>query len=73
MGNLVRCGGIFVTGRFYAHGIAKGHLRTETEGWGFGLGVVYLAWIGYVVALYPLCRWFEGVKQRRRDWWLGYL
>ena len=23
--------------------------------------------------LYPLCRWFAGVKARRRDWWLGYL
>jgi uncharacterized membrane protein len=56
-----------------AHRIATGHLRTEGEEWGFGLGVVYLAWIGYVIALYPLCRWFEGVKQRRRDWWLGYL
>jgi uncharacterized membrane protein len=24
-------------------------------------------------ALYPLCKWFAGVKARRRDWWLGYL
>jgi len=24
--------------------------------------------------LYPACRWFAGVKERRRDlWWLGYL
>ena len=20
--------------------------------------------------LYPLCKWFAGVKQRRKDWWL---
>jgi hypothetical protein len=26
-----------------------------------------------VVGLYPLCRWFAGIKARRRDWWLGYL
>ncbi len=26
-----------------------------------------------VVAVYPLCRWFAAVKQRRRDWWLSYL
>ena len=26
-----------------------------------------------VVALYLPCRWFAGVKARRRDWWLGYL
>jgi hypothetical protein len=42
-------------------------------GIGFNLGVVYLAWIAGVLILYPLCRWFNGVKQRRRDWWLSYL
>jgi len=26
-----------------------------------------------VVAMYPLCRWFAGVKQRRSDAWLSYL
>ena len=40
---------------------------------GFNLGVVYLSWIAGVMLLYPLCRWFAGVKQRRRDWWLSYL
>jgi len=42
-------------------------------GIGFNLAVVYLAWIAGVLLLYPLCRWFAGVKQRRRDWWLSYL
>jgi hypothetical protein len=42
-------------------------------GYGYGLGVCYVAWIGVVLSLYPLCRWFAGVKQRRRDWWLSYL
>jgi len=42
-------------------------------GWGFGLPVVYLIWITVVLALYPLCRWFAGVKARRRDPWLSYL
>ena len=40
---------------------------------GFGLPVVYLCWIVGVVLLYPLCKWFAGVKARRRDWWLSYL
>ena len=40
---------------------------------GFGLGVTYLAWIAGTLLLYPLCRWFAGVKARRRDWWLSYL
>lgn len=42
--------------------------------WGFGLPVVYLLWVVAVLILYPACRWFAGVKERRRDlWWLGYL
>jgi len=40
---------------------------------GFNLVVVYLAWIAGVLLLYPLCKWFAGLKQRRRDWWLSYL
>jgi uncharacterized membrane protein len=40
---------------------------------GYDLRVVYLVWVLIVAALYPLCRWFGGVKARRRDWWLGYL
>jgi len=43
------------------------------QGNGFNLGVVYLAWIGGVLLLYPLCKWFASVKVRRRDWWLSYL
>lgn len=47
--------------------------QLEPEGYGYDLWVVYLVWLGVVVALYPLCRWFAGVKQRRRDAWLSYL
>lgn len=42
-------------------------------GMGFNLIVVYACWIGGVLLLYPLCKWFAGVKARRRDWWLSYL
>jgi len=40
---------------------------------GFNLWVTYAAWIAGVLLLYPLCRWFAGVKARRTDWWLSYL
>jgi len=43
------------------------------EGWGYGLPVVYLVWVSVVLALYPACRWFAGVKARRREVWLSYL
>lgn len=46
---------------------------TFPSGWGFALPGVYAAWIGIVVAMYPLCRWYAAWKQRRRDWWLSYL
>jgi uncharacterized membrane protein len=45
---------------------------TPPPGWGFSLPIVYLVWAFVVVALYPLCRWFAALKQRRRDAWLSY-
>lgn len=44
----------------------------KLEGLGFGLGGVYLAWIGVLLILYPACLWFGGVKKRRKNWWLSY-
>jgi uncharacterized membrane protein len=46
---------------------------TAPPGWGFSLPVIYLIWASVVVALYPLCRWFAGLKRRRGDAWLSYL
>jgi uncharacterized membrane protein len=46
---------------------------TQPEGWPSGLPVVYTIWIGVVLTLYPLCRWFADLKQRRREVWLSYL
>lgn len=42
-------------------------------GVGFPLWVVYLCWAVGVLLLYPVCKWFAGLKARRRDWWLSYL
>lgn len=47
--------------------------RLMEAGWGFSLWGVYLAWAAVLIILYPLSRWFEDVKGRRRDWWLSYL
>jgi uncharacterized membrane protein len=46
---------------------------TQLPGWPASLPVVYLVWIGVVVALYPLCRWYAGVKRRSGNRWLSYL
>ena len=42
-------------------------------GWGVPLPAVYAVWIFVVVAMYPACRWFAALKQRRHDAWLSYL
>jgi hypothetical protein len=41
--------------------------------WGFGLPFIYLMWFAAVAILYLPCRWFAGVKQRTKSWWLSYL
>ncbi|QGZ96058.1 DUF1624 domain-containing protein [Terricaulis silvestris] len=42
-------------------------------GLGFSLPWVYVAWFTVLVLLYPLCRYWQQLKARRRDWWLSYL
>jgi uncharacterized membrane protein len=47
----------------------------QLKGYGFGLGVVYAVWLGSLVALYPLCRWFDQYKRGHaaQQKWLSYL
>jgi uncharacterized membrane protein len=42
-------------------------------GYGHGLPFIYLMWAIAVLLLYWPCKWFAGVKQRNKSWWLGYL
>jgi uncharacterized membrane protein len=48
-------------------------LNDIPEGYGHDLPFIYLMWITAVVILYYPCRWWAGLKQRRKDWWLSYL
>jgi uncharacterized membrane protein len=41
--------------------------------YGLSLPGVYLVWLLVILALYPACRWFASLKQRRREWWWSYL
>ena len=44
------------------------------KGYGFSLGVTYLVWIAVVMALFPLCLWYDRYKINNKDkWWLSYL
>ena len=67
---------VFVAGvwfgdaRWLFHGLP---IISKPETYGFSLTAVYAVWIAAVAALYPLCRWFSELKQRRSDRWLSYL
>lgn len=39
----------------------------------FDLPLTYGAWLLTLILLYPVCRWFAGIKALRKDWWLSYL
>ncbi|HRI03405.1 MAG TPA: heparan-alpha-glucosaminide N-acetyltransferase domain-containing protein [Pyrinomonadaceae bacterium] len=41
--------------------------------YGFSLAITYAAWISGLIILYPLCKWWSGVKSRNKHWALGYL
>jgi hypothetical protein len=64
-----------------AIGVAQGHAAAafardflhRPDGFGFGLPVVYAAWIAVVALLYPASHWCAGVKRRSRSAWLSYL
>ena len=43
------------------------------QDYGFSLPVVYWIWIGVVVTLYPLCRWYGAIKASRHHQALAYL
>jgi uncharacterized membrane protein len=48
-------------------------IGTKPDGYGVSLLLIYVLWLAFLVALYPLCRWFAALKQRRYEWWLSYL
>lgn len=57
-----------------AAGIPNFPFRFTVPGEGYGLGVVYMIWIAVVIALYPLCRWYDRYKRAHKEkWWLSYL
>lgn len=47
--------------------------RFMIVGEGYSLTVVYVIWIAVVVALFPICKWFNTYKKNHSNWWLSYL
>tara|TARA_R110000796_G_scaffold104102_1_gene213713 strand:+ start:65977 stop:67152 length:1176 start_codon:yes stop_codon:yes gene_type:complete len=49
-------------------------LQPGLQGYGFSLWIVYSIWIILILALYPLCSWYNKYKsENRQKWWLSYL
>jgi len=43
-------------------------------GEGYRLWIVYIVWASVVIALYPLCKWYDNYKTNHKEkWWLSYL
>jgi uncharacterized membrane protein len=60
----------FLSGPFPSMGGAAAAFPTDI---GWPLGTVFVVWVVVVLLMYPLCRWFDALKRRRRSWWLSYL
>ena len=64
---------------------SKGHTFAETmtdpgiakfvtRGEGFSLTIVYVIWLSVVIALYPVCKWYDNYKTKHKEKkWLSYL
>jgi uncharacterized membrane protein len=67
---LVRYGD--ASGLFQSPSLAQ-YPFTAPAGWAASLPVIYLIWAAVVLMMYPVSRWYAGVKARRTEWWLSYL
>jgi uncharacterized membrane protein len=45
----------------------------QLRGYGFSIGITYAVWLGLVVILYFMCRWYDKYKRTHQHWWLSYL
>ena len=60
---------------FLAHPMPSmgGSPEVYPPGFGYGLPTVYVVWVMVVLLAWPMCLWFARLKERRHDWWMGYL
>jgi len=56
-----------------ATGFALTGTVTSMPAIGFSLPGIYFVWLLVLVLLYPICSWFNALKERGRGWWWRYL
>ena len=55
-------------------GVQRLPFKFTIPGEGYDLWVVYAIWLAVVIALYPLCKWYDNYKTNHKEkWWLSYL
>ncbi|MFN0157899.1 MAG: DUF1624 domain-containing protein [Bacteroidota bacterium] len=59
--------------RFGSIGWWFGNPENYPAGYEPNLFLAYSVWAVVIMIMYILCRWFVGVKRRRKEWWLSYL
>ena len=63
-----------ISGRNWTQMILFGNDNPHLKGYGFSLWVVYVVWVLVIIALYPLCKWYDRYKTAHKEkWWLSYL
>ena len=66
----------FARGHSFADGLNAGQFPFLfiAPGEGYSLWIVYGVWLAIVIALYPLCKWYDTYKTAHKEkWWLSYL
>ncbi len=66
----------FARGHSFSESGNNGNLPFQfvMPGEGYGLGIVYLVWLIVILALYPVCNWYNNYKTNHKEkWWLSYL
>jgi uncharacterized membrane protein len=65
----------FFLEKYPANDIAPQHspFFFRPDRFGFGLGGIYLIWVGVIWILYPLCKWYGRYKSAHTQWWLSYI
>jgi len=76
--HLLAIGAVVWCGRPWTDMIVTGNTNAkdspELAGYGFSLGITYVVWIAVVLALYPICKWYDKYKSGHKEkWWLSYL
>ena len=54
-------------------GVPNFPFKFMVPGEGVSLGMVYLIWIGIVILLYPVCKWYSRYKREHKNWLVSYL